>query len=48
MHVIKWPNIFEKSCGVHTAGFLKYVWPFHNIMYERVNVSQEVGIIENH
>ena len=25
-----------KSCGVHTAKFLKYVWPFYNIMHERV------------
>ena len=25
-----------KSCGVNTARFLKYVWPFYNIMHERV------------
>ena len=37
MHnVVKQPNIFLKSCGVHTARFLKYVWPFYNIMHERV------------
>ena len=24
-------------CGVHTARFLKYVWPFYNIMHERAN-----------
>ena len=37
MHnVVKWPNILWKSCGVHTARFLKYVWPFYN-MHERVN-----------
>ena len=35
-NVVKWPNILQKSCGVHTARFLKYVWPFYNIMYERV------------
>ena len=23
--------------GVHTARFLKYVWPFYNIMHERVS-----------
>ena len=23
-------------CGVHTARFSKYVWPFYNIMHERV------------
>ena len=33
MHnVAKWPNTFLKSCGVDTARFLKYVWPFYNIM----------------
>ena len=38
MHnVEKWPNILEKSCGVNTARFLKYVWQFYNIMHERVN-----------
>ena len=25
-----------KSCGVHTARFLKCVWAFYNIMHERV------------
>ena len=40
MHnVVKWPNILLKFCGVHTARFLKYVWPFYNIMHERVNQS---------
>ena len=27
-----------KSC-VQTARFLKYVWPFYNIMHERVNLE---------
>ena len=37
MHnVVKWPNILYKSFDVHTARFLKYVWPFYNIMHERV------------
>ena len=37
MHsIVKWPNIIEKSCSVNTAKFLKYVWPFYNIMHERV------------
>ena len=36
-NVVKWSNILQKSCGVHTARFLKYVWPFYNIMHERVN-----------
>ena len=34
-NVVKWPNILWKSCGVHTARFLKCVWPFYN-MHERV------------
>ena len=37
-NIVKWPNILSKSCGVYTARFLKYVWPFHNIMHERVNL----------
>ena len=37
MHnVVKWPNILLKSCAVHTERFLKYVWPFYNIIHERV------------
>ena len=36
-NVVKWPNILLKSCSVHTARFVKYVWPFYNIMHERVN-----------
>ena len=32
MHnVVKWPNILKKFCTVHTARFLKYVWPFYNM-----------------
>ena len=34
--IAKWPNVFQKSCGVETARFLKYVWPFCNTMHERV------------
>ena len=29
-------NILWKFCGVNTAKFLNYFWPFFNIMYERV------------
>ena len=40
MHnVVKWPNILQKSCGVNTARYLKYVWPFYNIMHERVKTT---------
>ena len=38
-NVVKWPNILLKSCGVNTARFLKYVWPFYNIIHERVNMN---------
>ena len=38
-HVVKWTNTLQKSCGVNTARFLKYVCPFYNIMHERVNES---------
>ena len=36
-NVSKWPNILLKSCGAHTVRLLKYVWPFYNIMHEKVN-----------
>ena len=32
---------------VHTARFLKYVWPFYNIMHERVNKSEAINLLEN-
>ena len=32
----KRPNILLKSCGIHTARFLNYVWPLSKIMNERV------------
>ena len=35
-NAVKWPNILQKSCDVNTARFLKYVWPFYNIMHESV------------
>ena len=34
-NVVKCPDIPQKSCGVHTARFLKYLRPFYNIMHER-------------
>ena len=37
MHIVeKGSHILEKSRGDHIAEFLQYVWPFFNIMYERV------------
>ena len=38
MHnAVKWPN------RVNSARFLKYVWPFYNIMHESVNTSNAVS-----
>ena len=38
-NVEKWSNILLKSCGVNTARFVKYVWPFFKIIYEKNNSS---------
>ena len=35
-NIKKWPNTLQKSCGVNSAKFLKYIWPFSNIMHEKV------------
>ena len=43
MHnVVKWLNILQKSCSVNTARFFKYVWPFYNIMHERVKAKYSI------
>ena len=43
MHnVVKRPNILYKSCGVHTARFLKYVRLFYNIKHERVKIKVQI------
>ena len=48
MHnIVKWPNIILKSCGVHTAEFLKHVWPFYNIIHERVKGSKKLKAPKN-
>ena len=33
-----------KSCGLNTARFLKHVWPFFNIMKERVKSTIKLNI----
>ena len=38
------PNILLKSWGVNTARFLKYVWPFFNIMDKRVNNVSDTSL----
>ena len=42
IHVEKWPDILQKSCGVHIARILKYIWPLFNIMNERVKVMKDL------
>ena len=39
MHVEKWPNVLWKSCDVHTARFLKYVWTFFNTILEKASIT---------
>ena len=39
----KWSNMLLKSCSLNTARFLKYVWPFFNIMNERINLVRWYG-----
>ena len=41
-NVEKWPDIHQKSWGVYTARFLKYVSPFFNIMHKRVEMHQKM------
>ena len=44
MHnVLKWPNLFLKSCDVTTVRYLKYVWPFFKIMHEMVKKNFRSG-----
>ena len=38
-------NILWKSCDVHTARFLNYVWPFFIIMHEKVNGNKECSTL---
>ena len=33
-------SFHDNPCGVHNARFLKYVWPFYNIMHERVKLYE--------
>ena len=40
-NVEKSSHILQRSCGVSTASFLKYVWPVFNIMHETVNCKLE-------
>ena len=35
-NIEKWPNIILKSCGIDTAKLFKHVWPFFNIMHQKV------------
>ena len=33
-----WPNVYEKANSLITARFLKYVFQFLNIMYQKINI----------
>ena len=37
-YVAKSPNILLKSCGVYTARFLKYVWPFSTLYMKALSL----------
>ena len=43
-NIEKRPSILQKSCGVNAAKFLKYVWPFFNIILERVQLTDIVSL----
>ena len=44
MHnVVKWPNILLKFLIFKTT--LKYVWPFYNIIHERVNRKKQISCL---
>ena len=43
MHSVeKWPNILLTSCGMNTAKFSEYVWPFCNIMVSLIEGNSHV------
>ena len=35
-YIEKWPNRLKKFCGVNTARFFKYVWPFLRNMHKKL------------
>ena len=35
------PDKVLKFCGIHTANFLNYVWPFFKIMHDRINLLNQ-------
>ena len=46
--MLKSGQTYFKSLAVYTAKFLKYVWPFFNIVYERVNPLSYSSFIQDH
>ena len=36
---VKRRNTLSKFCCVNTARFLKYVWPFYNILHEGIKCA---------
>ena len=41
-NVKKLPNILQKSCGVNTARFLKYVWPFSTLCMKGLKCYEDL------
>ena len=50
MHVMhnikKWADLLQKSCGVKTAIFLKYICPFFNITCKRVKLKVTLVLLD--
>ena len=47
LNVKKWPNMLQKSCGVHTVRFIKYVLPIFNIIKERFKLLASMSFGSN-
>ena len=43
-NVEKWSDILKQSLDVNTTIVLKYVWPFFNIMHERIKRKRDFYI----
>ena len=33
----QWPNTIQNFCGVNTTKFSKYIWPYFDVIRDRVN-----------
>ena len=46
-HAEKPPNIPQKTCSVQNARFFRYVWPFFDIMNERVKACIKTLLVRS-